>query len=46
MNVSTLQKNKITDDSIFFIAAAVLIYFINYCFVFIDENRMSVIKLD
>jgi hypothetical protein len=46
--MSTLQKttNKITDDAIFLIASAVLIYFISYFFIFIDENRMQIITLD
>jgi hypothetical protein len=46
--VSTFQKtkNRKTDDSIFFIASAVLIYFINYFFIFIYENRMKTISLD
>ena len=41
--MSTLQK---TNDSIIFIASAVLIYFISYFFVFINENRMKTISLD
>lgn len=46
--MSTLQKttNKIVDDSIFFIASAVLVYFISYFFIFIDDNRMKAITLD
>jgi hypothetical protein len=46
--VSTLQKttNKKTDDTIFILASAVLIYFISYFFIFIDENRMRAITLD
>ena len=46
--MSTLQKtkNKIADDAIFLIASAVLIYFISYFFIFIDENRMKTITLD
>jgi hypothetical protein len=45
--VSSLQKttNKITDEAIL-IASAVLIYFISYFFIFIDENRMKIITLD
>jgi hypothetical protein len=47
-NVPKLQKtiNKITDDAIFFIASAVLIYFISYFFIFIHENRMKIIAFD
>lgn len=41
--MSTLQK---ANDSIIVIASAVLIYFISYFFVFIDENRMKAISLD
>ena len=41
--MSTLQK---TNDSIIVIASAVLIYFISYFFIFIDENRMKTISLD
>jgi magnesium-transporting ATPase (P-type) len=46
--VSTLQKttNKIADDMLFFTASAVLVYFISYFFVFIDDNRMKTITLD
>jgi len=46
--VATLKKaiNKIADDAIFVIASAVLIYFISYFFIFIDENRMKIITLD
>ena len=46
--MSTLQKttNKKTDDSIFVIASAVLIYFVSYFFIFIDEDRMKTISLD
>jgi hypothetical protein len=46
--VSTLQKTttKITDDAIFLIASAVLIYFISYFFIFIDENRMKIITIN
>lgn len=48
INVSTLQKttNKIADDSIFFIASGMLVYFISYFFIFIDDNRMKAITLD
>jgi hypothetical protein len=46
--VSTLQKttNKITDEAIFLVASAVLIYLISYFFIFIDENRLKIITLD
>jgi hypothetical protein len=46
--VSTLQQttNKITDDAIFLIASAVLVYFISYFFIFINENRMKIITFD
>jgi hypothetical protein len=46
--VSTFQKttNRKTDDSIFVIASAVLIYFISYFFIFIYENRMKTISFD
>jgi hypothetical protein len=46
--VSTLQKtiNETKDDAIFIIASAVLVYFISYFFIFIDENRMKIITLD
>jgi hypothetical protein len=46
--MSTLQKttNKIADDAIFFIASAVLVYFISYFFIFIDNNRMKTLTID
>jgi hypothetical protein len=46
--VSTLQKTikETKDDAIFIISSAVLVYFINYFFIYIDENRMKVITLD
>jgi hypothetical protein len=46
--MSTLQKTikEARDDAIFFTAAAVLVYFISYFFIFIYENRMKIITLD
>lgn len=46
--MQTLKKTmkKARDDAIFLIASAVLIYFISYFFIFIDENRMKTITLD
>jgi hypothetical protein len=46
--VATLKKaiKKIADDAIFVIASAVLIYFISYFFIFINENRMKIIAFD
>jgi hypothetical protein len=46
--VSILQKTikETKDDAIFFIAAEILVYFISYFFIFINENRMKVITLD
>lgn len=48
IDVSTLQKTtkEKSDDTIFFVVSAVLIYFISYFFIFIDENRMKIITLD
>ena len=47
-NVSTLQKaiNRMTDDAIFLIASAVLIYSISYFFIFVNRNLMKMITLD
>jgi len=46
--MSTLRKttNKIANDVIFFIASIVLVYFISYFFIFINDNRMKTITLD
>jgi hypothetical protein len=46
MKASTLQKTtkETKDDAIFFIASAVLVYFISYFFIFIYENRMKIIS--
>jgi hypothetical protein len=46
--VSILQKTikETKDYAIFFIAAAILVYFISYFLIFIDENRMKIITLD
>jgi hypothetical protein len=48
MNALTLYKatKETRYDAIFFIAAMVLVYFISYFFIFIDENRMKIITLD
>jgi hypothetical protein len=46
--VSILQKTikETKDDAIFFIAAAILVYFISYFFIFINENPAKIITLD